>query len=202
MQRATATTVPANLIDALWPATGVRQAVVVVWGALLVALLAQVRIPLPFTPVPITGQTFGVVLVGAGLGVARGGAALLLYLLLGLVGLPFFAGGQGGPEHVFGATGGYLVAFVPAAMLVGWLARRGLDRRPVTAFLAFQAGSLVIFTLGVTGLMLTLDVSLWEACCLGWWPFVAGDLLKTAVAAGLFPAVWRLVGDHGSEDLG
>lgn len=185
-------TVP-TLLDAVWHATGWKQAVVVTWGALLVALLAQVRIPLPFTPVPITGQTFGVVLVGAGLGMGRGGAAMLLYLALGMIGLPFFAGGQGGTEHVLGATGGYLVAFVPAAMLVGWLAKRGLDRKPWTAFLAFQAGSLVIFLLGTLGLMAAMGTSYAEAFRLGWLPFIPGDLFKTALAAGLVPAAWRMV---------
>lgn len=191
-------TVP-TLSDALFDATGWRQVVLVGGGALLVALLAQVRIPLPFTPVPITGQTFGVALVGAGLGMARGGAAMLLYLALGMVGLPFFAGGQGGAEHVVGATGGYLAAFVPAAMLVGWLASRGFDRKPWKAFLAFQAGSLVIFLLGTTGLMAAMGTSYAEAFRLGWLPFIPGDLVKTALAAGLVPATWRIVqrfGDH------
>ncbi len=163
-------------------------------GALLVALLAQVRIPLGFTPVPITGQTFGVVLVAGSLGARRGPAALLLYLLLGGVGLPFYAGGEGGFTHVFGATGGYLLGFVPAAALIGWLCERGLDRSPWKAFLVFQAGSLLVFALGMLGLVLTLGVTLREAATLGWFPFIPGDLIKTALAAGLFPATWALVG--------
>jgi biotin transport system substrate-specific component len=165
----------------------------VVGGALLVAVLAQVRIPLGFTPVPITLQTFGVTLVGASLGSRRGMYALVLYVLLGALGFPFYAGGQGGWEHVSGSTGGYLVGFVLAAALVGWMTERRADRRPWTAFLAFQAGSLVIFACGLAGLMMTLGIGLSEALRIGWLPFVPGDLLKTAVAAGLFPAAWLVV---------
>jgi biotin transport system substrate-specific component len=177
--------------------------VVVGMGALLVALLAQVRIPLGFTPVPITGQTFGVVLVGAGLGAGRGVAALALYVGLGALGLPFYAGGEGGWAHVWSSTGGYLIGFIPAAGLIGWLAERGLDRSPWKAFLAFQSGSLVVFAFGVAGLMLTLPITLGEAARLGWWPFIPGDLIKTALAAGLFPIVWLCVGRyarHGEDE--
>ena len=102
--------------------------------------MAQVRIPLPFTPVPITGQTFAVLLVGAVLGSRRGAASLLLYLMQGLVGLPFFAGGTSGLAILLGPTGGYLVGFIVAAYLVGLLAARGLDRRIPSALLAFLAG--------------------------------------------------------------
>jgi len=183
-----------TLADVLVPRLGWRSAVLVGGGALSVALLAQIRIPLGFTPVPITGQTFGVVLVGGVLGARRGAAALLLYVLLGGLGLPFYAGGQGGWAHVGGASGGYLLGFVAAAGVVGMLAERGLDRRPLPAFLTFQAGSLVVYAFGVLGLGLTLHVTWGRALALGWLPFVPGDLLKTALAAGLFPASWRVVG--------
>jgi biotin transport system substrate-specific component len=183
-----------SLVDAVLPGVHARVNVALVTGgALLVALLAQVQIPLGFTPVPITGQTFAVVLVAGSLGAQRGAASLLLYVLLGAIGLPFFAGGEGGAVHVFGATGGYLVGFVPAAALIGWLAERGLDRSPWKAFLVFQAGSLIVFGLGMLGLILTLGVTPAQAANLGWFPFVPGDLIKSALAAGLFPASWLLV---------
>lgn len=193
---AQARAVPASravLIDAVLPDVRWRHAVVIGGGALLVALLAQIRIPLGFTPVPITLQTLGVALVGAGLGSRRGALALLLYVLLGAAGLPFYAGGEGGWSHVVGSTGGYLVGFVAAAWVIGWLAERRADHSPFKAFLAFQAGSLVLFAFGVAGLMLTLHVSLPEAARLGWLPFLPGDIVKTAIAAGLFPSAWLLV---------
>lgn len=183
----------AVLSDAVLPDVRARNAILVFGGALLVALLAQVRIPLGFTPVPITLQTFGVVLVGAGLGAGRGALSLFLYVLLGAVGLPFYAGGQGGLEHAFGSTSGYLVGFVLAAGLVGWLARLGADRKVWKAFLAFQLGSLVIFACGLTGLALTLGISFPEAAKLGWLPFVPGDLVKTAAASMLLPGAWAAV---------
>ena len=190
---------PSLLSDLVLPGVAWRQAALVLGGALLVAAAAQVEIPLGFTPVPISGQTFGVVLVGASLGARRGALALALYLALGMIGLPFYAGGGGGVEHAFGATGGYLVGFVVAAALIGWLAERRADRSPWKAFLAFQAGSLVIFALGLTGLVIALDVSWAEAARLGWFPFIPGDLIKTALAAGLLPAAWRLVDRASTE---
>lgn len=181
------------LVDRMIPAARGRDAAVIVGGALLVALLAQVQIPLGFTPVPVTGQTLGVALVGASLGARRGVLSLALYLALGAVGLPFYAGGAGGWEVLTGATAGYLVGFLPAAWLMGRLAQARADRRPWTAFLAFQAGSLVIFAFGVTGLALAGGYDAARAMELGWFPFIPGDLLKTAIAAGLFPGAWRLV---------
>lgn len=184
---------PGVLADAVFPSVRARDAVLVFGGALLVAVLAQVRVPLGFTPVPITLQTFGVTLVGGALGWRRGGAALLLYVVLGAVGLPFYAGGQGGWTHATGATAGYLVGFVVAAALVGWLTAHRADRSPWTAFLAFQAGSLVLFACGLAGLMATLSIGLPEALRLGWLPFLPGDLVKTAAAAVLFPSAWLAV---------
>lgn len=182
------------LADALVPeipTRRVRDAGLVVGGALLVAALAQLVVPLPFTPVPITGQTLGVALVGASLGARRGALSLGLYVALGAVGLPFYSGGAGGWEVLTGATFGYLFGFVAAAALVGWLCEHGADRNPFIAFVALQAGSLVIFTFGVGWLALSMGVGFERALELGWWPFVPGDLLKTALAAGLLPGVWR-----------
>jgi biotin transport system substrate-specific component len=181
------------LIDRVVPAARWRDAAVVIGGALFVALLAQVQIPLGFTPVPITGQTLGVALTGAALGSRRGALSLALYLLLGAAGAPFYAGGEAGWTNLVGPTAGYLVGFVPAAWIIGRLAERRADRRPWTAFLAFQVGSLVVFGLGVTGLALSSGQSFGWALEHGWLPFVPGDLVKTAIAAGLFPGAWRLV---------
>lgn len=181
------------LVDSLMPAVAWRDAVVVVAGALLVAAAAQIRIPLSFTPVPLSGQTFGVALVGASLGKRRGASSLALYLLLGAIGLPFYAGGDSGVATLLGATSGYLFGFVGAAALIGAMAERRADRRPLTAFLTFLAGSVVIFAAGALGLMLVAGLSPGDALIKGVLPFIPGDLIKSALAAGLFPATWRLV---------
>ena len=181
------------LVDALLPAVAWRDAVVIVAGALLVAAAAQIEIPLSFTPVPLSGQTFGVALVGASLGMRRGASSLALYLLLGAVGLPFYAGGGAGVATLLGATTGYLFGFVGAAALIGAMAERRADRNPLTAFLGFLAGSLVIFGAGVIGLMIVAGMSPGDAVLKGVLPFIPGDLIKSALAAGLFPATWRLV---------
>lgn len=168
-----------------------RDILLVVGGSLLVAGMAQVRIPLPFTPVPITGQTFAVLLVGAALGSRRGAASLALYLLLGLSGLPFFAGGAHGLAALAGPTGGYLVGFVAATWLVGLLAARGLDRRIPSALLAFLAGELVIYLFGVAWLSIYLGFA--HAIAAGFLPFLVGDAIKLAAAALFLPAAWALV---------
>lgn len=162
-------------------------------GSLLVALFAQIRIPLPFTPVPITGQTFAVLLVGAALGARRGAASLVLYLLGGTLGLPVFAGGAAGLSRLLGPTGGYLVGFLPAALLVGHLAERGLDRHWLSALPLFIGGQAIIYLTGVA----------WLATFLGWgqalmgglWPFLALDLVKVGLAAAALPSAWSLLGE-------
>jgi biotin transport system substrate-specific component len=168
-----------------------RDLMLIVAGSLLVAGMAQVRVALPFTPIPITGQTFAVLLVGASLGSFRGAASLALYLLLGVLGLPFFAGGSGGLSSLLGPTGGYLVGFVVAASLVGLLAARGLDRHIPGAFLAFLAGEIVIYLFGVAWLSLTLGI--WRAVVAGFLPFLLGDAIKLVAAGLALPATWALV---------
>ncbi|HEY0735524.1 MAG TPA: biotin transporter BioY [Herpetosiphonaceae bacterium] len=159
-----------------------------------VALTAQIEIRLPFTPVPITGQTLGVLLTGAALGSRRGALALLLYLLEGAIGLPVFAGGAAGFARILGPTGGYLLALPLAAGIVGLLAERGWDRRLPLAALAMLIGNLVIYLLGVAWLGLYKgilgDVSMLWA---GVYPFLPGDLLKIAIAAIVLPGAWRLL---------
>ena len=188
------TTATPTLAWQVTPRTRVTTAVAVVAVALLTAVAAQIRFPLPFTPVPITGQTFVVVLGGAVLGMRAGAASQLLYLALGAVGLPVFTDASGGWQVFQGATGGYLVGFVFAAALVGWLAEQRYDRRFTTAVWLFALGNLVIYAFGVPWLMVVTGWGLAEALAKGVLPFLVGDLLKIAAAAGLTPAAWRLLG--------
>jgi biotin transport system substrate-specific component len=168
------------------------DALLVTAGSLLVALFAQIQIFLPFTPVPITGQTFAVLLVGAALGGRRAAASLLLYLLEGAMGLPVFAGGSAGLLRLAGPTGGYLVGFLPAAYLVGLLAERGLDRRWYSALPVFLLGQLVLYTIGV--IWLSTFVGLGQALIAGLWPFIVLDAAKAVLAAVALPSAWKLVG--------
>lgn len=179
------------LVDVAWPGTGLRrEAMLIVAGSLLVALLAQIRIPLQ--PVPITGQTFGVLLVGALLGSRLGAASMLTYLSLGAVGLPVFAGGGSSVAHFLGPTGGYLVGFIGAAFLVGWLSERGWDRRIGTTALAMFFGTLLIYIPGVA--WLSLFVGFDQALRVGILPFILSDMLKIGMAALVMPWCWLLIG--------
>lgn len=183
----------------LVPGSRVRDLAVVVGGALLTAAAAQVAIPLPFTPVPLTGQTFGVLLVAAVAGPQRGTLSQLLYVLLGAVGLPFYAGGAHGWHVVTGATGGYLLGFIVAAAIVGWCARRGWDRSPARTAAAFLAGNLVIYLFGVTWLWLSVPAisTPAQAIAAGLTPFIIGDAVKIALAMALLPLAWRLLPRSG-----
>jgi biotin transport system substrate-specific component len=182
------------------PGARVRDAILVTGAALLTALLAQIAIPVAGSPVPITGQTLAVVLTAAALGPGRGVAGQALYLLLGAVGLPFYSDASGGVEVVVGATGGYLVGFLPAALLIGLAARQGHDRRVTRALPLFVAGQLVIFAVGVPWLAAVADLSPAAALHAGFYPFIFGGLVKAAIAGLLLPAAWRLVGagDRGA----
>ena len=183
------------------------DAALVVGGSLFIALLAQVSIRLPFTPVPITGQTLGVLLVGTAYGWARAGLTLSLYLAEIAVGLPFAAEGEAGVERLTLATpsGGYLWGFLAAATLCGWLANRGWDRSLGSSLGIMLLGNIVIYAFGIPWLAASLGISIAEALELGLYPFVIGDILKLLLAAGLLPAAWRLVGGRarpGSTDRG
>ncbi len=168
----------------------VCDTILVVTGSLVVAAMAQIRIPLPFTPVPLTGQTFAVLVVGASLGARKGAASLALYLLLGLTGLPFFAGGTGGLAVLIGPTGGYLAGFIAAAYVIGLLAARGLDRRIPTALAAFLVGEVIIYLLGVAWLSTFLGFG--RAIQEGLLPFLFGDAIKLVAAALALPAAWKI----------
>jgi biotin transport system substrate-specific component len=189
------TTVPSPVITAVvLPRSRVVSLGLVVGFALLTALAAQVVILLPFTPVPITGQTFAVLLAGSALGANLGALSMALYVALGALGLPFYAEGTSGWEIVRGATGGYLVGFIVAAWLVGRLAERRQDRTVATAIPLFLLGSVIIYLFGVPWLAASLRVSGTEAMELGLVPFIVGDLAKVAIAGLLLPATWAMVG--------
>lgn len=192
------TTVPAVLSTRVLPRTRTTTVSLVIGFALLTALMAQIEIPLWFTPVPITGQTFSVLLAGAALGWKAGAASMGLYVALGAIGLPFYSGGEGGWAVATGATGGYLLGFVIAAALVGFLAERGQDRNIITAVAAFLAGNAVIYLFGVGWLASFLDIGAIEAMELGLIPFVIGDLVKIALAGIALPTAWRLAGSQES----
>jgi len=187
--------------DLLRPAAAQRyvgvlyDVMLVIVGSAFIALLSQVAIPLPFSPVPLTGQTFAVLLVGALLGGRRGGLSVILYLLEGVAGLPVFAGGAFGLARLVGPTGGYLVGFVVAAYVVGLLAQRGWDRRIWSTALAMLVGNTVIYASGLT--WLAHFVGAQHVFSLGLVPFVPGDLIKLILAAVALPAGWRLLGQQG-----
>jgi len=177
----------------LAPLDWARSAALVVAFSLLTALAAQVVIPLPFTPVPLTGQTFAVLLTGALLGSRLGALAMAAYLFEGAMGLPFFRGGAGGAHYLLlSPTTGYLLAFPLAAFVTGLLAERGWDRRFLTAAAAMALGSFVILAGGWAWLALFFRTA-GEAFRLGVAPFLVGDLVKIALAAAALPAGWALV---------
>lgn len=210
-----------TLIDKLVPGTGtLRDALLILGFAALVALFAQIAVRLPFTPVPITGQTLAVLLAGGALGANRGAASLTVYMLAGMAGLPVFAPslGEGTLVHfVFPwsgsdalvwqiASGGYIVGFIGAAWVVGYLAERGWDRSP-RVLLALLAGNVVLYVPGLLWLGYWANAEGWlpsgECGCLGvvpatlqWglWPFIVGDLTKLYVAALALPGAWALLG--------
>lgn len=185
-----------TLADAVMPRAGAaRNVVLVVFASLLTAAAAQAEIRLPWTPVPITGQTFAVLLSGVVLGARRAFLAQMLYLLEGACGLPVFAGGAAGLLKFAGPTGGYLVGFPFAALVTGLLAERAWDRRPPTMFAAMLLGSTVIFAIGLAHLSRFVPAD--RLLATGLAPFVVGDVVKSALAALAFPFAWKLV--RGTE---
>lgn len=185
---------PAVLTGRVLPRSTVATVLAVVGFAALTAVAAQVAIPLPFTPVPITAQTLVVLLSGAALGSRAGASSQLLYVVAGALGAPIYAEGGGGWETATGATAGYLVGFIAAAYAVGLLAERKQDRNFASSLPAFLLGSVVIYTVGITWLMRFLEVDLTRALELGFVPFVIGDGIKLLIAAGLTPVAWKLLG--------
>ncbi len=176
-----------------------RNIVFIIAGALLIYLTSRISIPIPDSPVPFTLQNFGVLVVGGGLGMRRGGLAGLLYVALGAVGLPFFAEGKGGVDVILGTNGGYLVGFIVAAALVGRLAELGWDRRIGGAVGATLLGTLVIYVIGVPWLAQAAHLTPADAIAKGLEPFVVFDTIKLLVAAAVFPVAWWVVGRRPSE---
>lgn len=174
--------------------TWVRDTTLVVAAVSLIAACAQISIPVPGSPVPITGQTFAVMLIGASLGVRRGLVSMLAYLVIGAAGAPIFSDGSSGGHVLLGATGGYIVGFLIAAPLMGWAAARGWDRTPLKAFPVFLVGQIAIFGVGVPWLAISAHVSFATAIALGFTPFILGGIVKGALAGALLPTAWKLVG--------
>jgi biotin transport system substrate-specific component len=177
------------------PKSAVTTTILMVGFALLTALAAQIVIPIPGSPVPITGQTFAVLLAGAALGSTAGAGSQLIYWAMGAAGLPFYSNATGGWEAATGATAGYLVGFIVAAWVVGYLAERGKDRTIDSALPAFLAASTIIYVFGVTWLLVSVASisTLGQALTVGFFPFVIGDAVKILAAALLLPAAWKIV---------
>ena len=163
----------------------------IVTGSIFVAICAQFVLYLPFSPVPITGQTFAVLLCGAVLGSRRGGLSLALYVLEGAIGLPVFAGGSGGMAVLFGPTAGYLAGFIPAAFLVGLLAEKGFDRHWHSTLITFLIGQIIIYSLGVMRLLSFFNYE--QALEIGVIPFLIGDAIKVGIAMILLPSCWKFI---------
>ena len=181
------------MIDAVWLRPGVaREVALILGGSLFIALSAQLRFVLPFTPVPVTGQTFTVLLLGALYGSKRGAATVLTYLGLGALGLPVFAGGTFGIARLVGPTAGYLVGFLVAAYVVGLLSERGWDRKPWATAASMIIGSGLIYVAGA--LWLSRFVGWQAVLSTGVLPFLPGDAVKIALATILLPVGWKLIG--------
>lgn len=191
----------AVLADLLPATTGAaaraRDLALVAGGAALTGAAAQLALPVPGSPVPVTGQTFAALLVGASLGPARALVSLLLYAVAGMAWLPWFAGGASGAGM---PTFGYIVGMVLAALVVGALARRGGDRTVLRTVATMAAGTAVIYAVGVPYLAAATGMSLGEAVAKGLLPFLLGDALKAALAMGALPAVWKLAGRGRGTD--
>ncbi len=185
---------PPLVLADLLPGALARDALLVAGAAGFIGLLAQISIPLSFTPVPITGQTLGVLLAGTALGWRRAGAALLLYAVAGVAGVPWFADHSSGYAS---ASCGYIIGFFAAAVLCGYLAERGADRSVLRSVPAMLAAEVVIYTFGLTWLAIDLHLGASATIADGLTPFLAGDAIKAALAAGLLPAAWWLAGRRG-----
>lgn len=184
MSTATAIARPGEVLADLLPASRVRDIALVAGGAALTGLAAQIAVPVPHSPVPVTGQTFAALLVGTSLGAGRGFLALALYALAGSAGVPWFAGGASGAG---GASFGYVLGMMLAVAAVGALARRGADRSVLRTAGAMLLGEAIIYAVGVPYLAVATGMSLSAALAAGLVPFLIGDALKAALAMGLLP---------------
>ncbi|MEV6170488.1 biotin transporter BioY [Streptomyces sp. NPDC051954] len=186
---AVAPTRTGQVLADLLPASRVRDAALVLGGAALTGIAAQIAVPVPGSPVPVTGQTFAALLVGTSLGAGRGLLSLVVYALAGLAGVPWFAEGTSGA----GVSFGYIIGMMLAATVVGALARRGADRSVLRTAGTMLLGEAIIYAIGVPYLALAADMSASAAIAAGLTPFLIGDALKAALAMGLLPAAWKFV---------
>lgn len=180
-----------TLADRLFARGVTMDIVLIAAGAALTAIAAQVQVPL--WPVPITGQTLAVLLVGSSLGALRGTLSMVLYAVLGMVGLPVFSDASSGMGVILGPTGGYIVGFVFAAAFTGWVAQRSWDRRILRSLLAFTGGTIVTFLVGLPWLAVTLGLDLQQTLQAGLYPFIVGGAVKAVIAAGVVTLGWRYV---------
>ena len=192
-----------TLADRIVSRTRVMDAVLIIAGAALTAVCAQIAVPL--WPVPITGQTLAVLLVGVTLGAVRGGLSMVLYAILGIVGLPVFSESSSGWSVVAGPTGGYIIGFIFAAILTGWLAQREWDRKLLRAFVAFLAGSVVVFAFGLPWLAAFLGAvgapnDLNSVLTAGLYPFIVGGVVKAVLGAGIITLAWVAVGRRDKKN--
>jgi biotin transport system substrate-specific component len=167
------------------------DAFLVVIGSLFVGAMSQVSVPLPFSPIPITGQTFAILLLGLTYGKSLTVYTLILYLVEGISGWPVFAGGKAGLAVLMGPTGGYLIGFIFGGMLIAELVARGFGKSPIKVFFASLTGNIVIYAFGVLGLMRFMDFP--TALSLGVFPFLIGDVVKAILASASVPAAWKAI---------
>jgi len=173
--------------------TALANAVLVVSGVFALAILAQIAIPVPGSPVPVTGQTLGVLLIGTAYGSTLGVTTFALYLLAGIAGAPVFANNGFGIDRVIGATGGYLIGMLVATFVLGALADRKADQKFKTSFAALTLGSAIVFAFGLIWLKTSLDLSWAATISAGLTPFIFGELLKIAITATSLPLIWHKI---------
>ncbi|MBX3103913.1 MAG: biotin transporter BioY [Cryobacterium sp.] len=177
-----------TLTDRIFPRGLVVDLTLVAAGAALTAICAQIAIPL--WPVPVTGQTLAVLLVGSSLGALRGSISMLLYAAIGILGLPVFSGAASGLHVILGPTGGYIIGFVFAAALTGWLSQQKWDRKFARAILTFCLGIAVIYAIGLPWLAFTLSLGLDATLTAGLYPFAIGEVIKFVIAASVMTVSW------------
>ena len=176
--------------------SALTHALFIVGGTAFIAVMAQVSLPVPGSPVPVTGQTLAVLLVGTTYGARLGVATFSTYMLAGIAGAPIFAGGTYGIDIVQGATGGYLFGMLLASALLGYLAERRADQKFSTSFPALLLGNLIIFSFGLTWLHFSLDLTWAKTFSMGLTPFILGEALKIAIVATSLPLVWRKISER------
>ncbi|MGW4029061.1 biotin transporter BioY [Streptomyces sp. NPDC004838] len=194
MSTVSATSRPGAVLADLLPASRTRDIALVIGGAALTGVAAQIALPVPGSPVPVSGQTFAALLVGTALGARRGLASLGLYAVAGMAGMPWFAEGASGWSM---PTLGYILGMLIAATVVGALARRGADRSVLRTAGAMALGSVIIYAVGVPYLALSTGMTFSQAVAAGLTPFLIGDAVKAALAMGALPTAWKLIGRKG-----